>query len=83
MPINPIIRTGTRHSHHAYHPHVTVLLETVFALESIHTTTVILIIIVLPYLNVFLCGIGSFICYFYVGVFKYVGNFPDVTRCTL
>lgn len=24
-----------------------------------------------------LCGTGSFICYFYVGVFKYVGNFSD------
>jgi hypothetical protein len=33
--------------------------------------------LMLLYLHMFLYCIGSFICYFYVGVFKYVGNFSD------
>jgi hypothetical protein len=43
------------------------------------------IVIVLFYLYVFLYGVGSFICYFYVGLLEYVGYFPhfisEVCKC--
>jgi hypothetical protein len=52
---------------------------TILALETICTNIFLLIIIIilLLYSHVFLCGAGSFICYFYAGVLKYVGHLSD------
>jgi hypothetical protein len=46
-----------------------------------------LVVVDFLYFPVFLYGIGSFLCYFYVGVFKCVGNiselFSEVSKCAL
>jgi hypothetical protein len=40
-------------------------------------TIVMIVVTVLIYLRVFLYNIGSFICYTYIDVFKYVDHFSE------